>query len=133
MKNMKHGLITAILLMLATPIAHAYGTSHHGGIILDCTPPLFFDESPARDARVSAVTDFSFTASDNTEGGTVKVWANNQPVAVEVTELRSGRLAVKGRLPETGQTDKVWFKVIAVSKDGCDQLHNWNVYLDSSQ
>ncbi len=133
MKNKKNGFIAGMLLMLAAPIVHAYGVSHHGGLILDCTPPLFFDESPGRDARVSSVTDFSLTASDNTDGETVKVWANNQPVTVEITEQRSGRLTIKGHLPETVQTDKVWFKVTGISKDGCDQLHNWNVYLDPSR
>lgn len=125
--------IILLALLGASPLAQAYGTSHHGGTILDCTPPLFFDESPARDAQVGSIRDFSFTASDNTDAGTVKVWANNQPLTVAITELRSGRLAVQGSLPETVTQGKVWFKVTGVSKDGCDQLHNWNAYVDQGR
>jgi hypothetical protein len=107
----------------------AFGVSHHGGVILDCTPPLFFDESPAKDAKVAGFREFSFVASDNTDRDTIKVWANNQPVAVEIAELRSGRLAVQGRLPEPVAAGRVWLKVTGYSHDGCDQLHTWNVYV----
>lgn len=124
------GLIALISLTISTPAVYAFGVSHHGGIILDCTPPLFFDESPAREAQVNQVRDFSFVASDNTDAETLKVWVNNQPIPFTITELRSGRLEVKGTLPETVTSGKVWFKVTGVSKDGCDELHNWNAFVN---
>ena len=128
-KNNMFAALILVSMASVTPVAHAFGVSHHGGIILDCTPPLFFDESPAKEARVQAVSQFSFVASDNTDAETLKVWANNQPVPFEVKTLRSGRLAVTGKLPEAVTEGKVWFKVTGISTDGCDQLHNWTAYV----
>jgi hypothetical protein len=121
------------VLFVSSPAGFAFGVGHHGGIILNCTPPLFFDESPGKDASVPMLEEFSFVASDNTDRDTIKVWANNQPIAVEITELRSGRLMVKGHLPEIATSGRVWLKVTGYSDDGCDQLHNWNVYLKARQ
>ena len=104
------------------------GVSHHGGVITNCTPPLFFEESPAKDAKVASFQDFSFTASDNTERDTLEVWINNVPTPVTVTEQRSGRLTVQGKLPQAISSGRVWVKVTGYSNDGCDQLHNWYVY-----
>jgi len=107
----------------------AAGVSHHGGPLLSCDPPQFFDVSPGKDARVSSFQNFGFTASDNTERDTVKVWVNNEPVPVTITEERSGRLAVRGGLKESVTKGRVWIKVTGDSKDGCDQLLVWNVYV----
>ncbi len=128
-KSSLYGLLALVSLVVSVPTAHAFGVGHHGGIIINCTPPLFFDEFPARDAEVTQVRDFSFVASDNADAETLKVWVNNQPVEVQISKQPSGRLAVKGRLPETITSGRVWFKVTGVSDDGCDQLHNWYVYV----
>lgn len=125
-----YGLLTLISLTVNVPAAHAFAVGHHGGIIINCTPPIFFDEVPARDARVTHLNEFSFVASENADPETLKVWANNEPVKVEISKLMSGRLAVKGSLPETVTSGRVWFKVTGVSDDGCDQLHNWYVHVN---
>ena len=122
-------LMSLFPLAFASSTALAYGVSHHGGPLLTCEPPQFFDESPGKDAKVPAFQTFAFTASDNTERDTVKAWVNNEPVPVTFTEERSGRLAVQGSLKEPVTKGRVWIKVTGDSKDGCDQLNTWNVYV----
>ena len=102
--------------------------SHHGGIILDCEPPHFFDQTPAKDAKVAAIQDFSLTASDNTDRDTIKAWANNEPVEVTITQQRSGQFLIQGHLRTPVTSGKVWFRVNAESNDGCDDNSTWNVY-----
>lgn len=121
----------ASLAYLLPATVFAFGVSHHGGIILDCTPPIFFDESPAKEAGVPALQKFSFVASENTDRDTIKVWVNNEPVAVTISEQRSGRLAVEGVLSQPITDGRAWIKVTGYSNDGCDQLHVWNVYSGS--
>ena len=111
-------------------IRHRLGVSHHGGPILDCAPPAFFDEAPARDSHVQSFREFSFAASENTEADTVRVWVNNQITPYTATVERSGRLAIKGSLAAPITEGRVWVKVTGYSHDGCDQLHVWNVYVN---
>lgn len=118
----------AVSLLLPAGAASAFGVSHHGGIIIDCTPPLFFEEAPAKDAKVAVFQKFSVVASDNTDPETVKVWANNEPVAVKITPQRSGRLLIEGEVAAPVTSGRVWMKATAISNDGCDQLHVWYVY-----
>jgi hypothetical protein len=122
-------LIACAASALSPSAAMAFGISHHGGIILDCEAPIFFDESPAKDAKVPSFQKFSVIASENTDPETVKVWVNNQPIAVQITAQRSGRLLIEGSLPAALSSGKAWVKTTAISHDGCDQLHNWNVYI----
>jgi hypothetical protein len=122
------GILFFISLCGVPAAGFAFGVGHHGGIILNCTAPIFFEESPARDARVDVFEKFSFTASDNTDPTTLKAWVNTHPVDIKVTPQRSGRFTVEGRLPQPIVQGKVWIKVTGISNDGCDQLHNWNIY-----
>lgn len=101
---------------------------HHGGIILDCESPHFFDQTPAKDSKVASIQDFSVTASDNTDRDTIKVWANNEPVEVNITQQRSGQFLIEGHLKEPVVKGKVWFRINAESNDGCDDNGTWNVY-----
>ncbi len=110
-------------------IRQRLGVSHHGGAITDCSPPMFFEEVPAKDAKVAAFQDFSLVASDNTESDTVRVWVNNQAAPVTISAQRSGRLTIQGRLGEPILSGRVWIKVTGYSHDGCDQLHAWYVYV----
>lgn len=119
----------ALLALTSAPaVGFGYATGHHGGLILDCTAPIFFEESPARDAKVAVLEKFSFTASENTDPETLKVWVNTQSVEIKITPQRSGRLTVEGTLPRPIVQGRAWIKVTGVSHDGCDQLHNWNVH-----
>jgi len=122
-------LMSLFSLLVSSPGVLAYGVSHHGGPLLSCEPPQFFDESPAKDAKVPSFQTFAFTASDNTERDTVKAWVNNEAVPVTITEERSGRLHVQGSLKEAVTKGRVWIRVTGDSKDGCDQLDVWNVYV----
>lgn len=124
-------LPAALLVSALAASSWAYAAprvSHHGGPILHCEPPSFFDEKPAKEAQVASIQEFSVTASDNTDRETLKVWANNEPVEVSITEEKSGRLLVKGSLKKPVTQGKVWFRISAESHDGCDNYSVWNVY-----
>lgn len=127
---MSHRMLAAIALsaLASSPAFAGRAVSHHGGPILHCEPPHFFDQTPAKDAKVGAIQNFSFTASDNTDRDTIKVWANNQPVEVTITQQHSGAFLIEGRLPQAVSKGKVWFRANAESNDGCDENTAWNVY-----
>ena len=125
----KNACLFTFALALFSSCAMAAGVSHHGGPILHCDPPQFFDETPARDSGVPSFQQFSVIASDNTDAATVKVWVNNEPVAVTVTEQRSGRLLLQGSLATPITSGRAWIRVIGDSKDGCDELYVWNVFI----
>jgi len=124
-------IIAWATLPLISATASGAALSHHGGLILDCTPPLFFEESPANESTVEVFDRFSFTASDNTDGTTLKIWVDGKPVAPTTTPQRSGRLTVEGR-PETpiGQAGaRVRILVSGFSKDGCERSHAFYVHV----
>ncbi|MBS1212172.1 MAG: hypothetical protein H6R26_788 [Proteobacteria bacterium] len=122
-------LLSFAALALNSADAPAARIGHHGGLLLHCDPPQFFDETPVKDSSVSSFQQFSVTASDNTDPSTVKVWVNNEPVAVSVSVERSGRLLVQGSLAAPITSGKAWVRVTGDSKDGCDELYVWNVYI----
>lgn len=128
MNTVMKGPLAAVLLLLNVE-AGAYGVSHHGGIILDCEAPIFFDESPGKDARVGSFQTFSVVASDNTDPETIKLWVDNRLLEPKITRQRSGRVLIEGSLKEPITQGRVWIKTTAYSVDGCDQLHNWNVFV----
>jgi hypothetical protein len=126
---MTRAIVLSFLALACAASANAGSRlSHHGGLILDCKPPQFFDQTPGKDAKIAAIQDFSLTASDNTDQETIKVWANNQPVEVKITQQRDGQFLIQGRLPAPVTLGKVWFRVNAESNDGCDENSAWNVY-----
>lgn len=131
MNNPLRMSIVCCCMWLTASATLAAGVSHHGGPILHCEPPHFFDEMPANDARVAAFQHFSITASDNTDGGTVKVWVNNEPVPVKIIEERSGQLRFEGSLNAPLTSGRAWIRVTGDSKDGCDELKVWNVRIGS--
>ncbi|HLF98031.1 MAG TPA: hypothetical protein VI457_12885 [Methylococcaceae bacterium] len=105
-------------LVLQTP-AWAYGGG--GGSRSSCTKPYFSNEQPAQNAEVKAVSEVSFTATDNTATGTLAVKVNGQAVQLTVTPQSSGRFAVVGKLPQpVVQVGKVHIGVYGKSKDDCD-------------
>lgn len=127
-RKIAFGILSLIALGLAPTSSFAFVTGHHGGLILNCTAPIFFEESPGKDAKVKALETFTFTASDNTHPESLKVWVNTVPVDIKITPQRSGRLTVEGSLPQPITQGRAWIKVTGMSHDGCDQLHTWNVY-----
>jgi hypothetical protein len=120
-------LLVAVLLISAS--SYAWVTGHHGALITHCTAPRFFEEFPDRDAKVARMDGFAFTASENTHAESLEVRINTQPVPIQITPQRSGRLRVEGQLPQPVAQGRVWIKVTGTSDDGCDELHTWNVYV----
>jgi hypothetical protein len=125
-----HGLLwlTVALLIPAADARPPMPLGHHGGLVTQCTEPSFFEETPAKEAQVTTLEKFSFTASDNTEPDYLEAWVNLQPVALTITPQRSGRLTVEGKLAAPITEGRAWIKVIGYSRDGCELIHTWNVY-----
>jgi hypothetical protein len=121
--------LAAILIALYAPSFAGSRLSHHGGLILDCKPPQFYDQTPGKETKQASIQAFSLIASDNTDHETIKVWANNEPVDVVITQQRSGEFLIQGRLKAPITAGKVWFRVNAESNDGCDENSAWNVYV----
>lgn len=128
MIRLRYALALPLALIAVAPAFAKPAVGHHGGPVLHCDPPQFFDETPGKEAKVASVSEFSVTASDNVDPETIQVWANNEPVQVEIVQERSGRYLIRGRLKAPVTQGKVWFRATADSHDGCDQLDVWNVY-----
>ena len=122
------GLLAILLFVAAAEARPPMPLGHHGGLVTQCTDPEFFPEQPAPEARVSALETFTFTASENTDPATLEAWVNLQPVTLNITPERSGRLAVTGKLAVPVTQGRAWIKVQGYSQDGCEQIQTWNVY-----
>ena len=103
-----------LMLMVATSNVWAYGSSSSKKA---CNKPTFSEFTPANNAEVTAKSDFSFTASGNTNPESIIVTVKNQPVAVTVTPKKQG-FQVAGTLPDTlkGSFDR-----ISITADGPNQ------------
>jgi len=101
------------------PSAWAYGGG--GGGPASCSEAKFYDETPARNAVVSSLSDIALVASDNTLISTLDLQVNGKPLKPEVTQRRSGEWDVKAHLPEAiTQVGKVRVTLAAKSKEGCE-------------
>jgi hypothetical protein len=125
---MKKTLFLISLLSSVTAIAGPR-TGHHGDWIVTCHPPKFIQEKPTKDSWVSVFQDFEFTASENTDAKTLKVWVNNKALDVLIDKRPSGHYRIVGKLPEPLLQGKAWIKVTSESNDGCNDLRAWNVYI----
>lgn len=125
---MKSIFCSILLLFAATTIA-APRMGHHGDWVVKCHPPMFFGETPANDSQVGAFQNFEFSASENTDIQTLKVWVNNQLRNVSIEKQPSGYYRIIGKLPQPLGQGKAWIKVTSESMDGCNSLRAWNVYI----
>lgn len=125
---MKKILFLFLLISTATAFAGPR-TGHHGDWLVKCHVPKFIQEKPPQDSRVSRFQEFEFTASDNTDAATLKVWVNNKPIDVKIDQRPSGYYHVTGKLDEPLLEGKAWIKVTSESNDGCNDLRAWNVFI----
>jgi hypothetical protein len=129
MKTIKTNLFL-ILTLGSFAVMAAPRIGHHGDMIMKCHKPMFFNEVPSNNAKVSDFQKFSFNASENTDIATLKVWVNNQAIKVNSQKLPSGRYLISGQTAQPLLDDKVWVKVGSESDDGCKGLQTWNVYIE---
>ena len=118
-----------LMMMFGSLPVGAVPIGHHGGMILDCKPPQFFDESPAADSKAAGAKSVSVTSSDDTDADTIKFWIDNQPVKPTVAQERSGRYRIEAPIPGN-VSGRIWVKVEAYSHDGCDNFKSWHVTLN---
>lgn len=127
---MKKTFMMLAVILLSTASAFAGPrTGHHGDWLVTCHKPKFIQEKPVMDSKVSEFQEFEFTASDNTDAATLKVWVNNNPLKVNIDKRPSGYYRVNGKLAEPIREGKAWIKVTSESNDGCNDLRAWNVYI----
>jgi len=124
-KSFIAGLSLALIAHAPSLYAYGGGSSGSGG----CAEPKFYDESPVKNSAVQALSEFSITASDNTDVATLDMEINGRKVVPEITTLRSGEQQLRVRLPEAlTQAGKVRITLAARSKEGCSAFHP--VYLE---
>jgi hypothetical protein len=126
---MKPRVFTILPLLALSGSSWAVAIGHHGGMILHCEPPLFFEEAPARDATVPHLDRFSFTASENTDPDILHIWVDGEPIVPTIRMQRSGRLTVEGRVDPAKNEDgsRVRILIKGVSKDGCERVQAYYV------
>lgn len=111
--------LTLSLMMSAS--AFGYGS---GGGSRKCKPPKISDTSPPASAVVAPGAAISFTAS-NARQSSITVTAKGVPVDVSISETKSGRLLVKGQLPESVREGYARIKIEAKSDSGCHASDGW--------
>jgi hypothetical protein len=117
-----------LALSLAPSAAWAYGGG--GGGSASCAEARFYDETPARNAQVSALAEIAVVASDNTDIASLDVQVDGKPVKPDVSKLRSGEWAVKARLPEPiTRPGKIRLTLAAKSKEGCETFFPYYVVI----
>lgn len=119
-------LFISLLACSAAPSAWAYGGGGGGGS--SCAEMRFYDESPAKNAALSSLSEVAAVASDNADTSTLVVTVNGQPVKPELTQRRSGEWDVKARLPQAlDKPGKVRIAYEGKSKEGCATLYPYFV------
>ena len=120
----------ALLLCLSScPLSAMEFTGHHGGVITHCQDPEFYRESPAPDSRIDRLETVSFIASENTLPESVAVFVDLIPLKPSISQNGNGTHPVSATLPQPHGPGRAWIKVTALSEDGCQQLHNWNLFV----
>ncbi len=105
-------------LVLHGGLGWAYGSS--GGGAASCAEAKFYDESPARNSVLAAISEIALVASDNTDIASLELNVNGKAVKPEVSQRRSGEWDLKVKLPEPlTQAGKVRVTLAAKSKEGC--------------
>lgn len=125
--------VFALLLSLAAgPLPAIEFTGHHGGVITHCQDPEFYRESPAPNSQINRLETLSFIASENTLPETVAVFVDLVPLTPSISKNGNGTFTVTATLPGPHAPGRAWVKVTALSEDGCQQLHNWNLFVTTS-
>ena len=130
MTNRNPRLLLLLGLLLPTPLSMAMPLGHHGGLVIHCKDPRIDEESPAPETHLERLETLSFLASQNTDPSTIKVRINVEPVPHTLSIERSGDYRIRVNLRAPIMEGRAWIKVTAMSDDGCDQIHTWNVYSD---
>lgn len=112
---------------LFAPTAFGYGSGGGGGGS-SCSEPQFSSESPKNETTVSALTQFTFEASKNTDLKTLAVEVDGVKHDPQITSLNSGDSRIEVVLKEPRNlASKVRITVKAKSDDGCEAFQPYYV------
>ena len=110
-------IIPAIFLAALLPCGGAWAYGGGGGST-SCVEPSFTEPSPV--GPVASLSEFSFTASDNTDINSLSFELNADKIKPAITQRRSGDYEVKVALPQPiTAPGKVRVAANAQSKGGC--------------
>jgi hypothetical protein len=109
----------ALLLGGISSALLAYGGGGGGGD--SCPEPQFFRATPANDAVVTALTEFSISASENTDLASLDLRVNGDKVQPTITPQRSGDTRIEFRPASPIATaGRVRITLRARSREGCE-------------
>jgi hypothetical protein len=115
--NIRHVGFFLVLSWFSLSV-QAYGGG--GSSTAACTEPSFYDEAPARNAKIPSLSGIEITASDITDPATLELNIQGQRVPVEVSTLLSGETRIKAHLPQPiTQAGKVMITLTSRSKASC--------------
>ena len=117
-----HALL-ALSLLFFSGSCWAYGSSSSKA----CSKPKFSDFVPAENAEVAAGTNFSFTASANTNPNSIKVTLKGAPVNVTIHPKKNGSLEVSGKLPAEVTGTFARIGITADAPNDCNASGGWLV------
>lgn len=123
MRSIQSCILALSLAVLAAMPTAALAYGGGGGGAPSCEDPIFFELEPDQDSTVAPFTEFSLTASSDTDPATLEVKVNGQPVEFTTEQKRSGHHAVHARLAQTLAPGRARIHVYAKAKDpDCSKL-----------
>ena len=115
-------LFALTAMTVISPEVPAYGGGSSSSS--SCSEAKFYSESPAKNAVLPSLNEFSLVASDNTDTSTLELQVNGTTIKPEITPRRSGEWELLVRLPEPiTQNGKVRISLVAKSKEGCSTFY----------
>jgi len=113
--------MAGLALMLASSVSWAYGGG--GSSAASCSEPRFSEESPARNAIVTQLSEVDIVASENTDLQSLEFEIGPNKVKPEVVTRRTGEYELRAKLASPWQQPgKLRIALSAKSKDGCSGL-----------
>lgn len=125
--------IAVILLSLPMDYALAYGNSSSSS---SCAKPSYSEFNPTANESLQSLSEFSFVVSSNTTASSIEVNISAgsfkkhfSAKELDITQQRSGRLTVKGKLDKPLEQGYARISVTAHSKPGCEKTDGYLIKL----
>ena len=112
-----------VFLLLGLCVTNAWCYGGGGGQANKCKKPSFEDMSPPKSSVVAPGTEFSFTASENTNPRSIKVVVKGHDVDLKIES--NGRIKVTGNLPPEVKEGYARVNISATSSAKCSAQDGW--------
>jgi hypothetical protein len=118
----KNNFLCIFVLMLIAPNCWAYGSSSSAK---SCVKPKFTDFTPIENSEVTPGSQFSFSASPNTDPNSIKVTVKGISSNIKVESKNSGSLSVNGMLPASLKDTYARVSIDANTLSACNGGGGW--------